>query len=84
MSLRRFEIRITSLIVAPESSAIFCEEATHISIEDEAAGEYVVVSQEGRCDGYGKIGIDPDSWPVLRDAIDRMVSECRLEENDHA
>lgn len=72
------ETRITSLIVLPEGEALFSERASVVRIEDEAGGEYVVVSQES-VPGRGNIAINPEEWPALRDAIDRMVKECRDE-----
>ena len=70
------ETRITSLIVLPEGEALFSERATVVRIEDEAGGEYVVVSQESVPE-RGNIAINPEEWPELREAIDRMVKECR-------
>lgn len=75
-----YETRITQLTVAPAKEPIFSEMATTVTLEDEAAGEYVVVEQLVR-DAPGKIAIVPDEWPVLRDAIDRMIQECRKDEN---
>ena len=71
-----YETRITQITVAPAGQPIFAELATIIEIEDEAAGEFVIVKQPGR-DDPGKISISQEDWPVLRDAIDRMIGECR-------
>jgi hypothetical protein len=60
----------------PEGEPIFSDHATHIEIEDEAAGEFVVVKQLQ--EGYGKIGISPEDWPAIRKAIDKLVKACRL------
>ena len=49
-----------------------------VTIVDEAAGEFVEVSQSGRAD-LGKIAINPEEWPELRDAIQRMVNSCKPE-----
>lgn len=71
--------RCTNWIVVPEGEPIFSEMATHISIEDEACGEYVRVTQYGakaKCE----ININPEEWPILRDAIDSMIAECRKED----
>jgi len=46
-SSAKYETRITRLSVIPREEPIFSEQATHIAIEDEAAGEFVKVSQEG-------------------------------------
>lgn len=70
------EARVLSVVVAPEGEAIFSESATVVRIEDEGGGEYVVVSQESVPE-RGNIAINPEEWPALRDAIDRIVKECR-------
>ena len=72
-----YEERVLSVVVLPEGEPVFCEAATTVIIEDEAGGEYVVVSQDGTPD-RGTIAINPEEWPVLRAAIDKMVAECRL------
>ena len=71
--MSEMEVRPLALIVVPEGEPLFHERATGIQIEDEGAGEYVVVRQnEG-----GKVTIDPSEWPVLQAAINRMVKQCR-------
>ena len=72
------ETRITSLIVLPEGEPIFSERATIVRIEDEAGGEYIVVSQDS-VPGRGNVAINPEEWPDIRDAIERMIAQrCRL------
>jgi hypothetical protein len=71
-----YETRALSLIVLPEGEAIFSEQATTITIEDDAGGEFIVIEQQGLADA-GKIRIDPMEWPAIRGAIDRMIGECR-------
>ena len=66
----------TRLVVVPEGEPIFSDNAMHIEIEDEAAGEFVVVKQ--LLDGYGQIAISPKDWPAIRKAIDKLVKACRL------
>ena len=70
------ETRITSLIVLPEGEPIFSERATIVRIEDEAGGEYIVVDQDS-IPGRGNVAINPEEWPDIRDAIERMMKECR-------
>ena len=67
--------RVTKLTITPDGEPLFSERATDVLIDDEAAGEFVVVEQ--RADGMGKIAIDPDEWPMIRAAINRMVKGCR-------
>ena len=64
----KYITRTTQLTVLPKCDPTYSERATTITIIDEAAGEYVEVSQSGRDDG-GKICIDPEEWPSLRGAI---------------
>lgn len=74
-----YEIRTTCLTVNQTGEPLFSEAATEVRVVDEAAGEFVEVSQEGRAD-LGKIQINPEEWPTLRDAIDQMIAQCRDEE----
>lgn len=71
-----YETRMTAVIVVPAGDPTFSEMATTVSIADEAAGEYVEVSQAGRAD-LGKIAIEAIEWPAIRAAIDKMIAECR-------
>ena len=64
--------RYTMLSLVPEGENLFHELASHISIADEAGGEFVIVRQE---DGHLKI--DPEEWPQLREAIDVMIRDCK-------
>jgi hypothetical protein len=75
-----YETRTLSVIVVAKGKPIFSEMATRVEIVDEAGGEYVEVSQQGRVD-LGKIAINPEEWPMLREVIDTMVSQCRDDAN---
>lgn len=72
----KYETRVTALVVLPVGQETYSEMATTVAIADEAAGEFVEVKQHGRVD-IGKIQINPEEWPALRDAIDLMIAECR-------
>jgi hypothetical protein len=69
------ETRTTRLTVAPKDEPIFSEQAILVEIVDEAAGEYVTVTALHG----GPVSINPEEWPALRDAIDRMIADCREE-----
>lgn len=64
--------RVTRLHVLPEGAPIFDERGFSVEIEDEAGGEFVVIK-----DSDGNIRLNPEEWPALCEAIDRMVKECR-------
>ena len=72
----RYEIRVTKISVIPPGEAVFSEQATHLGIQDEAGGEYVSVQQHHE-EERTQIFIDRKQWPILRDAINFMVRECR-------
>ena len=62
--------RITQITVTPDR--IFDDRAFTITIDDDAAGEYVAVHQLSE----GLIKIDPAEWPALRRAINKMIRQC--------
>ena len=67
--------KMTAVIVLPPDEPIYSERATTVRIEDEAGGEFIEIEQHGR--DLGKVQIAPEEWPALRDAIDKMVRECK-------
>ena len=74
-----YETKLTRLTVKPVGEPVYSEMATNISIDDEAAGEFVVV-ERSRDKGTDGIAISPEEWPTLRDAIDKMVALCESNE----
>ena len=69
---------VTRVCLVPDGEPIFHERAFVIEIEDDAGGEFVVVSQPGdETKGRGTIAISPGEWEYLRAAIDDMVKRCR-------
>jgi len=71
--------RTTRIHLLPEGEAIFSEYGYSVSIDDEAAGEFVIIHTNDGGAQNGQIKINPEEWPALREAIDKMVSECRDE-----
>lgn len=62
------------IIVMPVGDAIFENTATVIELDDEAAGPFVRVSQDGS-EHEGKcIAIDGPEWPLIRDAIQQLMN----------
>jgi hypothetical protein len=60
------------MIVGVKGEQIFDDSVTEIEIVDEAAGEFLEVSQEG-----GKLRFDEDEWVHVRDAVEKMFKLCR-------
>lgn len=77
--MRPYTSRITQMTIAPEGEPIYSEMATDICIEDEAAGEYIVLKQVTRNDGT--IAINPEEWDVIRTTIDQMFAEIKAHES---
>jgi hypothetical protein len=69
--------RVTQITVMPDVAALFEPSVTQISIDDEAGGEFVTVTQRPDSRPEQRIAIDPGEWPVIRDAIDELIKECR-------
>ena len=72
-----FDLRILKIAIVPKGQSIFSEQATMIEIVDEAAGEFVVVSQiGGHTDLEKKIAIEVKEWLLLAEGIAYMISQC--------
>jgi len=83
--LKPFRTRATRLTVLPEGDPIFSEMATHIELDDEAAGEYVTITQDRATPRYkdgiknanNAISITPEEWPVIKAAIDQLIEDIK-------
>lgn len=75
-------IRATRLSVLPKDEPLFSECCTHLSIEDESAGEYVIIEQQsGSTDVKEQtIQITPEEWPVIKDAIETLMKNIEIHE----
>ena len=72
-----YETICSALTILPKGEPIFSEQATIVSLQDEAAGLFVEVSQnnDGRPDRKG-IAIMGEEWPTIRQAINEMMIVC--------
>lgn len=75
----RYEVRITRLTIAPPDECLFSEMATDIEIEDEAAGEFVVVRQKSIATSVNpqEIRICRDEWPALLECVSYLLANSR-------
>lgn len=78
-----YETRITRLTVLPKGEPLFAETATHIQIEDEAAGEFISIEQTHEDATSGKIVINTDEWPAIRDSVERLLADCRVSNEEN-
>ena len=73
----KYETRVTGLMVNMIGHPIFSQMATHISIADEAAGEFIIITQDSDYLKPGQIRITSTEWPHIVAAIDRMMADVR-------
>jgi hypothetical protein len=72
-----YETRITRLTIAPSDEPIFSEQATHIELDDEAAGEFVVLKQNRDDKGTGRVSFDFNEWEHIVAAVARLKKGAR-------
>lgn len=73
----KLEERILKVVVLPEGELIYAESALYVTIEDEGAGEFIVLNQDDHEGHEQRIVIDVEEWPAYRAAIDKMIKGCR-------
>jgi len=79
----KYITRTLKICVLPENEPIFSEMATEIEIDDEAAGEYVKVTQHGgSVECSRSILITSEEWPLIKAGIEQMLAECREEKGE--
>ena len=69
-------IRTTKLTITPAGEPIFSERGFTVEIDDEGAGEFIVV-RENDAAVTGGIRIDQTEWAELRSAIDQMLGNVQ-------
>ena len=68
-----YETRITRLTVNRLKEPIFSDLATHIEIEDEAAGEFILIRQQADNAKAGVVNITAEEWPHIKAAIEQLL-----------
>ena len=71
----QYETKIASLIVKPVGEDIFSEQATTIGIDDDGAGIFYTIQQDGGNVDNRKILITQEEWPVICAAVERLIAE---------
>ena len=73
--MNNFITRTTRLTVLEKGEPLFSEKATHIELDDEAAGEFVLIRQMHDSIEPGTISVDPTEWELIKAAVDQLLSE---------
>lgn len=76
--------RPMSWIFHPKTQGTMSDFTTCIKIDDEAAGEFLLITQPYANTklSAGGIAIDPSEWPALRNAIDQAFEEIEKHKED--
>ena len=69
--------RVTRLSVMLKGDPIYANSVTHIEIEDEAGGEFVVVKQQDDLIEPGEIRIALDEWEAIKAAVEQLLPETK-------
>lgn len=72
------EIHTTIMKIAistGDDAPAFGETAVHVEIDDDAGGPYIVLSTPVARE-EGGVAINPDEWPAVKAAVERLLVEC--------
>ena len=72
----KYDARITSFTISRAGAEIFSDEATKVEIEDEGAGEFIVLTRTTDA-GEVKLAMDAEEWLLIRDAVNSLVDVMR-------
>jgi hypothetical protein len=67
-----YTVRPTRITIAPAGEPLFSEQATHVELDDEAAGEFVVIRQTSESSKAGSVAIDFAEWPLIVQAVETL------------
>ena len=76
-----YKTTVIAMSIHNESdNPIFGESATHVKIEDEAAGPFIVLSQGGETLEVGEVRFDFDEFDVIVAAVKQLNEGWPLDE----
>ena len=71
-----------SYVVIPKGETIFCERATVIQVQDEAAGPFISMKQELETLASGEVTFDVEEWPLIIFCVETLMGTIKfLDEN---
>jgi hypothetical protein len=81
MDKQEYETRITRVTILPKGEPIFCEQATHIEIDDECSGEFIKISQVGgHVDAEKFVLFNSEEWELVNKAAMQLFAEIEARE----
>jgi len=78
----KYKIRITRLAVLPDGEPLYSMRCTEVSLVGEAAGEFIEIKQASENSDVESltIGVMPEEWPALKEAVERLLAEIKAHE----
>lgn len=73
---------IKTIIVHPEGEPLFDESATHVSIDDEGGGNYLIFTQFPDDPEPGQIRLDPDELEQVYFAAQQLLTQHKNNDNN--
>jgi hypothetical protein len=73
-------IRATKWHIGKQGEPIFAEYSFDVEIQDEAAGEFVVLTSNVGRDDRSCVAIDAEDWPEVKAALNMAVKEIKKHE----
>ena len=82
--MKDYQIRTTRIHILPKGDPLFSVFATTIEIDDDAAGEYLKITQQSDTEEpmNQQICIDPEDWEILKNGIEMMLQMIKLNRED--
>lgn len=68
--------------MVPPGESLFSERCTHLTIVDEAAGEFIEIEQQsGSIEIKPQtISLTPEEWPTIKQAVETLMKEIERAE----
>ena len=73
---------IKTIIVHPKGEPLFDESATHVSIDDEGGGHYLILTQFPDDPEPGQIKLDFDELEAVYSAAKQLLNQHNNNDND--
>jgi len=77
-SATRYTLTTVKISVHPkDENPFFSEQATYVSLDDEAAGAFLVLSQypDDVAPGIAKMKINIDEFPLIVEAVNKLLDQ---------
>jgi hypothetical protein len=71
---------LTISVHSPNESPVYGERSTHVSLDDEGGGVYIIIKEQGdRLDA--EVRIDPAEVPLVFETAMKLLAQQTLKEN---